>query len=197
MQNKISDRQLQNMFKQLNKFMLFMWRLGLSWMLNVWPACSGQILVLTHTGRHSGIKRKTPVNFGTVDGELYCLAGFGRISDWYRNMMVNPNVEVWLPDGSWFEGTVEDVSDSPQRVTLMRAVMIGSGLAAYIFGINPHKLSDLELDQLSANYKLLHVSRGQARTGKGGPADLAWVWPVAVFLMAPMVFGRRGRCCRK
>jgi deazaflavin-dependent oxidoreductase (nitroreductase family) len=206
MQNKISNQQLTRMFRQLNKFMLFMWRLDLSWMLNVWPECSGQILVLTHTGRKTGLKRKTPVNFAVVDGELYCTAGFGKGSDWYLNLKANPAVEVWLPDRSWFEGTVEDVSNSPRRTELMRAVLIGSGLAAYVFGINPNKLSDLELEQLSTDYRLLHISRGQARTGKGGPGDLAWVWPVAVFLMIPFLSRRRGpaenrgtlrgRCCK-
>ena len=62
---------------------------------------SGQIMVLTHTGRKSGLRRRTPVNYALVDGEVYCTAGFGQISDWYRNILANPQVEVWLPDGWW------------------------------------------------------------------------------------------------
>jgi len=190
----MTDQQLQQIFRSFNKFMLMLWRLGLARTFTIWPAVSGNILVLTHTGRSTGLKRKTPVNFAQVDGELYCTAGFGRNSDWYRNMMANPNVEVWLPDGSWMEGTVEDVSDSPRRIELMRAVIIGSGFAAYLFGLNPHKYSDLELDQATAIYRILHIRRGQARTGPGGPGDLAWVWPVATLLLLPLVCRRR---CRK
>jgi deazaflavin-dependent oxidoreductase (nitroreductase family) len=188
------EERMRLAFKRLNQFMVVVWRLGLGWMVTIWPAVTGQIMVLTHTGRKSGLRRRTPVNFAYVDGELYCTAGFGRLSDWYRNMMANPAVEIWLPDGSWREGLVEDVSDSPRRLELMRAVLIGSGFAAYMFGINPHKLSDLELDQVSREYRLLHVKPGLAHTGPGGPGDLAWVWPVAVMLMAPALCRRRCRC---
>ena len=38
---------------------------------------------------------------------------------------------------------------------------------------------------------LVHIMRQQPRTGKGGPGDLAWVWPLAVMLMLPMI------CCKK
>ena len=70
--------------------MLLMWRFGLGTWLNVWPSVIGQIMVLTHTGRKSGLKRHTPVNYALVEGEIYCTAGYGRGSDWYRNIEANP-----------------------------------------------------------------------------------------------------------
>ena len=42
---------LRQSFKQLNKFMLLMWRLGFGRWFNVWPEGFGQIMVITHTGR--------------------------------------------------------------------------------------------------------------------------------------------------
>lgn len=168
---------LRRAFKALNRFMLFMWRLGLgNWFS--YPNLGGQIMVIVHIGRKSGLVRQTPVNFAIVDGELYCTAGFGRVSDWYRNIRVQPKVEVWLPHGRWM-GEVEDVTDDERYLHLMREVLIGSGFAARLAGINPKAMSDEELLAATKGYRLLHIRRTRAATGPGGPADLAWIWPVA------------------
>jgi deazaflavin-dependent oxidoreductase (nitroreductase family) len=185
------EKQLRHVwFKRLNKFMLFMWQLGLGWMMNVWPAGFGRIMVITHTGWKSGLRRRTPVNYAHVFGEIYCTAGFGRVSHWYKNIQANPNVEIWLPDG-WWEGVAEDVSDAENRLFLMREVLIGSGFAAHAAGINPKTITDEELANVAAEYRLLHIRRTKARTGPGGPGELAWVWPVVAMLLLPFLFRRK------
>lgn len=189
-----TDAALRQGFKYGNKFMLLMWRLGLErWGMS--NPYSGYIMVLTHTGRKSGLLRRTPVNFAEIGGDLYCTAGFGAVADWYRNLVANPHVQVWLPDGSWFEGLAEDITGLPaeQTLPLLRQVLINSGFAAYAAGIDPHKLSDAELLAVTAPYKLVRIRRTAARTGAGGPGDLAWVWPVATVLLAAFLLRRRGR----
>jgi deazaflavin-dependent oxidoreductase (nitroreductase family) len=188
--NPESAKRMQQGFKYLNKFMVFTWRLGLGPWINAWPKVMGQVLVITHTGRKSGLKRQTPANFAIIDGELYCTAGFGSKSDWYCNILAHPEVEVWLPDG-WWTGTAEDVSKSPDRLQIMRQVLIGSGFAARAYGINPNTISDDDLDTATVEYKLIHIRRTLPRTGKGGPGDLWWVWPTAVIFL--LFFGRKDR----
>ena len=183
--------QLRQGFRRyLNPFMLSLFRLGLAWWFNVWPAVSGRVMVITHTGRRTGAKRRTPVNYAIVDDELYCVAGFGPIADWYRNILKDPHVEVWLPDG-WWAGVAEDVSDCEERLRLMRQVMIGSGFAARVAGLNPYTMSDAELDRTTATYRLVRIRRTEARAGSGGPADLAWVWPLAAMILLPLALRRR------
>jgi len=181
---------LRQGFKYFNRFMLLMWRLGLGPLLNWWPMVGGRILVIHHTGRKSGLPRRTPVNYAIVDGDLYCTAGYGRASDWYRNIQANPNIEVWLPDG-WWSGTALDVGDDPRRLYLLRQVLIGSGFAAFAAGINPYKISDEALEAATRDYCLLRIQRSAARTGPGGPGDLAWVWPVATMILLPLALCRR------
>jgi len=181
---------LRQGFKYFNRFMLLMWRLDLGPLLNWWPKVGGRILVLHHTGRKSGLPRRTPVNYAIVDGDLYCTAGYGRASDWYRNIQANPNVEVWLPDG-WWSGTALDVDDDPRRLYLLRQVLIGSGFAAFAAGINPYMISDEALEAATRDYCLLRIQRSAARTGPGGPGDLAWVWPVATMILLPLALCRR------
>ncbi len=179
-------------FRHLNRFMVLMFRLGLGCWLRPCPRITGSILVLVHKGRRTGRHHRTGLNFATVDGDLVVLAGFGSISDWYRNVMADPSVEVWLPDG-WWAGTAEDVSDHPDRLSLLRSVLQASGFAAYLFGVTP-AISDDHLQQISEKYRLVRIRTTEARTGPGGPGDLAWVWQVAaVFLASRVWHGRRRR----
>ena len=182
---------LRQAFKVLNRrLMLPLWRLGLGQWLNAWPTMSGRIMVLVHTGRKSGRRRFTPVNYAQVDGEVYCTAGFGAGSDWYKNIIANPAVEVWLPDG-WWAGVAEDITGSLATLRLLRSVLIASGAVAPLAGGDPQKLSDAELAAATTDYRLLHIKRTEARTGSGGPGELAWVWPLATMLLLPLAFRRK------
>jgi deazaflavin-dependent oxidoreductase (nitroreductase family) len=159
-------------------------------LLNMGPAMAGRYMVITHTGRKSGNKHRTPVNYAEVDGEIYCTAGFGSVSDWYRNIIANPQVEVWLPDG-WYAGIAEEVLHPEARLPLLRDVLIGSGFAALAAGIDPSKMTDEELDAATKEYKLIHIRRVAARTGADGPGDLVWVWPLVVMVLLPLALFRR------
>ncbi len=173
-----AQESLRQGFKSFNKSMLLLWQLGLGKFVNIWPEWGGQIMVLIHTGRKSGLRRQTPVNYAVVGGDLYCTAGFGHISDWYRNIQANPNVEVWLPDG-WWAGVTEEVTAPELRLPLLRQVLIGSGFAARVAGLNPHTMSDEALDAETGDYRVIKIKRTAAKTGPGGPGELAWLWPAA------------------
>ncbi len=181
---------LRQGFKLLNRFMVLMWRLGLGPLLNVWPAVGGRFLVLRHFGRKSGKVYLTPVNFAEEDGDVYITAGFGSQADWYRNILANPEVEVWLADG-WWAGVAHDVSNAPRRVDLLRQVVVASGLAGPFFGVDPHALDDAQFAAATHEYRLVRIRRTAARTGPGGPGDLNWAWQVATLALFLRLLGRR------
>ncbi len=186
------ERNLQQGFKYFNRFMLLMWRLGLGRWINIWPEVIGRIMVITHTGRKTGQHRRTPVNYAMVNDDIYAVAGFGRTSDWYRNMIANPQVEVWLPDG-WWSGRAEEVIDKEARLPLIRQVLVASGFAAYAAGINPRRIDDQKLAAVTESYRLIRIRRSAALTGLGGPGDLSWVWPLAIMILVPYLFIHRKR----
>ncbi len=188
------EQALRQGFRYFNRFMLLLWRLGLGPWLNAWPPVLGRYMVLTHTGRKSGLRRRTPVNYASVDGDLYCVAGFGRGADWYRNLIANPAVEIWLPDG-WWNGAAEEVVDPPDRLRLLRQVLIASGVAAYAAGIDPRGMTDEQLDRATGAYRLMRIHRVAPRTGAGGPGELAWVWPAATHVLLGLLLVQRA--CRK
>ncbi len=146
---------LRKFFHSMNRFMVLGWRHGWGKWINIWPAGIGRIMVIKHRGRKSGKEYFTPVNYAIVDGEIYCMAGFGPISDWYRNMLVNPQVELWLPDGKR-SACAEDISESPKRLFLLRQVIIASGFAGPLFGVNQKKLNDEQFDKATKESRLVH-----------------------------------------
>ncbi len=187
--NPSAEKALRQLFKFANRWMLLLWRLGLGNFGNR-PETS-QVMVLTHTGRKSGLRRRTPVNYTVIDDAIYCTAGFGSTADWYKNIIADPQVEVWLRDG-WWAGVAEEVADDdPQRLHLMRQVLIASGFAAPLFaGMNPKTIDDGALAQATASYRLIRIRRSEARTGPGGPGDLAWLWPVATVVLFGLLLRR-------
>lgn len=186
-------QRLRIIFKYVNRLILLYWRLGLGKWLNCSPAVLGRYMVIVHTGRKSGKRRYTPLNYTEVDGEIYCTAGFGRMSDWYRNIQTNPQIEIWLPDG-WWSGYANDITDSPDKLRLLRSVLNDSGFAALVAGVHPTTISEQDLEALTIGYCLVHICRAEARTGPGGPGEWAWIWPVSAILLAWIAF--RPRRCR-
>jgi deazaflavin-dependent oxidoreductase (nitroreductase family) len=186
------EQKLKRGFKRLNRFMLLFWRLGLGKWLNAWPAVGGRIMVLVHTGRKSGKRHRTPVNYAVVNGEIYCVAGFGASCDWYQNIIANPQVEVWLPDG-WWAGLAEELHDPEHRLLLLRQVIKASGTAALAFGVDADQMNDEELERVTREYRLIRIRRTTARTGPGGPGDLDWVWPLSTFVLLFLLLFRRRR----
>jgi deazaflavin-dependent oxidoreductase (nitroreductase family) len=186
---KISEGNLRNIFKVFNRFMLLLWRLGLgSW--GNGTSFGGALMVIQHTGRKTGLTRHTPVNYAVVNGDVYCTAGFGVVSDWYLNIMAKPEVEVWLPNGRWV-GIAEDVTNAENNHIIFRQVLIASGFAGPLFGVNPKNLTDQDLVSLLENYRLIRIRRQNALTGPGGPGDLAWIWPAATFLLLWLLIRRK------
>lgn len=184
------EQRARQIFKRLNTLMLWHWRLGMGAYLNFWPSGLGRFLILLHTGRKSGRRYHTPVNYAEDAGDLYIVAGFGAKTDWYRNLMAQPQTEVWLPDGRW-QVAVTDITDSADQTMRMRAVLQGSGFAAYLAGINPYRMSDAALQAATCEYRLLHLRRIHPLAGSGGPGDKLWVWPLLV--VAAFLLGRKSR----
>ncbi len=52
------------------------------------------VLLLTTTGRTSGLPRITPLQFEESGGLIYVSAARGQNADWFRNLQADPHVEV-------------------------------------------------------------------------------------------------------
>jgi deazaflavin-dependent oxidoreductase (nitroreductase family) len=72
------------------------------------------VLLLTTTGRKSGLPRVTPLQYEEMEGKIVIASARGTKSDWYRNILVEPNVTVRVKSRE-FNGLAEPVED-PERV---------------------------------------------------------------------------------
>jgi deazaflavin-dependent oxidoreductase (nitroreductase family) len=168
---------LRKTFRSMNRGMVVMWRLGLGRWADAWPSVGGRILVVEHHGRKSGKRYLTPLNYTPEDRSRFCLAAFGIRSDWYQNALASRRVVVWLPDGAWIARVVDATDDEGARDRIRR-VLIDSGLAARVFGLNPRAMTDDEVDDATSAYRLVRLDLIDRCSED--PADLRWVWlPVA------------------
>ena len=86
----------------------FLYAIGLG------PIYGRLVLLLTTTGRKSGLPRVTPLQYEEIDGSTYIGSARGTKADWYRNIVANPKVKIRVK-ARQFEGTAEPVTD-PGRI---------------------------------------------------------------------------------
>jgi deazaflavin-dependent oxidoreductase (nitroreductase family) len=77
------------------------------------PLVGRIILLLTTTGRKSGLKRVTPLQYEMIGADYYLGAARGLNADWVRNIQMNSQVEIRV-GAKQIQGTAEVVTD-PSR----------------------------------------------------------------------------------
>ena len=77
------------------------------------------ILLLTTTGRRSGQQRTNGVSFMPLGKNFIVFSGWGIRSDWYQNLLANPEVTIQV-GGKTLQATAVPVSDPARRRELMQ-----------------------------------------------------------------------------
>lgn len=166
---------VRKVFWILNKFfMVPAFRLGLGPLLGT--PFGGYMMVLKNTGHKTGKLRWTPVNYAIQDGCVYCLAGFGKIAHWYKNIQAKPSVELLLPSGA-VAAEARELLASPERLTIVRQILKNSGFAAFLFGINPFTASDSVLEEKTQDYIVLGLEPKGIGSGTADPGGWLWLFP--------------------
>ena len=75
---------------------------------------SRMVLLLTTTGRKSGLPRTTPLQYEEIDGVFYIASARGRQADWFRNLQADPIVRVCVGERQ-FDALAEAITD-PGRI---------------------------------------------------------------------------------
>ena len=92
MPQKVSEPKLPKGLARLAfRAPIWLYRARLGWLLG------HRFLRLTHTGRKSGRLRQTVlemVRYEKATGRCIVASGWGKKSDWYRNICANPHVKV-------------------------------------------------------------------------------------------------------
>lgn len=97
-----------NRMRNVQKIHRFLYAIGLG-------AIIGKlILLLTTTGRKSGQKRVTPLQYEQIEGNYFLGSARGTKADWYRNIAADARVEVRVKNRQ-FMADAEPVTD-PVRI---------------------------------------------------------------------------------
>jgi len=100
-------------FADLPKPLLRIFRLPprLAYALGFGPVLGRLILLLTTTGRRTGLPRVTPLQYEQVGEVYYVGSARGQAADWFRNIQANPRVQVRVKSRS-FTCLAQPVTDS-------------------------------------------------------------------------------------
>ncbi|MCA2001272.1 MAG: nitroreductase/quinone reductase family protein, partial [Chloroflexi bacterium] len=165
---------MRRIFWFLNKFfMVPMFRLGFAPFFG--NPFTGYIMVMKVIGRKTGKARFTPVNYAIYKGDVYCVSGGRAASDWFRNLLANPEADLILPGGSVY-ARAEEAADPKLKLILVRQILKNAGFAGFFEGYNPFAIAD---DELARKIEDLPLLRFRPLGIGGGPSDAggwAWVW---------------------
>ena len=98
--------------KNIQKIHRVLYAMGLG------PLIGRIILLLTTTGRRSGMKRVTPLQYEMIGSNYYLGSARGIKSDWVRNIQSNPQVEIHA-GRKVFLGTAEVIVDPSKFADFM------------------------------------------------------------------------------
>lgn len=168
--------------KALNRWMMVpAHRLGLGPWLGT--PVGGYMLLLRVRGRKSGIVRDTPLTYLIADGAAWVMAGFGPATQWYRNLLADPVVDVWLP-GRILRCRAEEARDPAVRALILPTLTRSAGVPGAMVGCNPWTSPDERILELLAGTPLVRLAPldGPIAAGPDDPGGHAWIWRQALVL---------------
>jgi hypothetical protein len=169
---------MRRIFWFLNKFfMVPMFRLGFGSIFG--NPFTGYIMILKVIGRKSGKLHFAPVNYAIFHGDIFCISGGRKTSDWYKNMLATPDIEVILPGGAIF-GHVSEENDPDLRRIIIRQILKNAGFAGFFEGYNPSRISDEDLLAKIADLPLLRIR--PMGIGNGASDPKGWIWITLLLL---------------
>jgi deazaflavin-dependent oxidoreductase (nitroreductase family) len=171
-------------------------RAGLAvWMGN---PLTGWQLLLTTTGRKSGLRRRTPLGYLIADGAAWVMAGYGSSTLWYRNLLADPAVDALLPARPPFAADATDILDPIVRARIIPRLVRSMALPGTMIGCLPWSAPDERILELTAWLPLIRLSPAAGPALVAGPDDpggLGWTWRTLVATLATLAAFRalRGR----
>jgi deazaflavin-dependent oxidoreductase (nitroreductase family) len=139
---------------------------------------TGSWMLLRTTGRRTGRRREVALGYALLDGAVYCSAGFGSRTAWYRNLVAEPRVEIILPGGG-FAGVAEPVTDPVELDRAWRALIRALGLLGRVFVCRPDAPPAV-LAASTANIPLVRIRTVGPAVGPADPGGASWIVPTGL-----------------
>lgn len=151
---------------------------------------TGYLLVLRTRGRRTGLMRAAPLGYVVLDGAIYCCAGFGETTAWYRNVLADPSVELVLP-GRTFRGAAVPVSAPDEWIRAYRALIASLGVVGRLTVGDVRRLDDAELLAAHGGIPLVRITPSAFVPGPLDPGGRFWLVPWVGSAVLAVLLGRR------
>ena len=152
---------------------------------------TGYLMILRTRGRKSGEMRDAPLGYTIAGDQVYCIAGFGRPSHWFQNVLADPRVEVILPSRA-FSGLAEEVTDPAERRRVLPPLLRSMGVVAGMVGMgNPWRDCPQEIERKCEGMPLVRVRATGIAAGPEDPGGRYWVVPLAASAVLAVWWLRR------
>jgi deazaflavin-dependent oxidoreductase (nitroreductase family) len=169
--------------RAINRAPIMLYRLGLG------PLIGRLVMIMSTTGRRSGLTRRTALEYHICGGLIYVMSGYGARPDWYQNMLADPRVTLQI-GGEVRHARGRRVSDELELHAAYDCFEHSPGLRAMarLLGV------ELTRESFLANrerFYLVTFDPTDEPTPPPLPADLRWVWLVVLTLTAALCWFRR------
>ncbi len=162
---------------------MLLWRLGLG-------RIEGDV-VLTTTGRASGLPRRIVIGGAQIEGRRYLWNPYGDRAHWYRNLVADPIVTIQDAHGTW---TARAAHPTDHDEAVAQYAILEHGVRRRFH----EYLADLGVEDspegFARDIERIHVVRLDPVDEPGPaplPLDLIWVWPVAAIVGLMGLVARR------
>ncbi len=179
---------MRRIFWFINKFfMVPMFRLGFGPFFG--NPFTGYIMVMKVIGRKTGKVHLAPVNYAIHKGNIYCISGGRKESDWFRNLLANSEVELILPGGCIY-ANMDEVTAADEKLLVARQVLKNAGFAGFFEGYNPLSITDIELAEKTADLPVLRFHPLGLGSGSSDAGGWAWIWACDITLLLSVLVMR-------
>lgn len=91
----------------------------IAYALGLGPLIGRLVLLLRTTGRVSGLRRVTPLQYERVGDEFYLGSARGVKADWVQNILANPEVEVRVKNHA-YRGVAEVITEQDRVIDFLQ-----------------------------------------------------------------------------
>ena len=151
---------------------------------------TGYLMVLRTRGRRTGLMRAAPLGYVVLDGAIYCCAGFGETTAWYRNVIADPLVEVVLP-GRTMQGRATPVTAPDEWIQAYRALIASMGVIGRITVGDVRGLDDAGLLAGHGGIPIVRIDPTAFVSGPLDPGGRSWIVPWAASAVLVVVLATR------
>jgi deazaflavin-dependent oxidoreductase (nitroreductase family) len=168
----------------LFKSPLVLWRMGLGSILSHKALAGSKMLVLTSWGRKSQEPRHTMLSYVSAGEKEYVCSGWGAKTDWYKNIVVNPQVTVQV-GRKIYGAKARRVQDIDEYTRIAQEMFETGGDTHFASWLESFGIDFSQQDMIDKKDRLYVVTFDKSEETSPPPmaVDLKWIWGVIVIIL--------------